>query len=57
VDFLFQFTSPHDGAMEFRAIGIAIGYLLFAGVFLLARNLEPAPETADYEGSNGSGNN
>jgi len=26
-------------------------------VFLLARNLEPAPETADYEGSNGSGNN
>lgn len=32
-DFLFAISSPNDGAFAFRAWGIAIGYLLFAGVF------------------------
>jgi AGZA family xanthine/uracil permease-like MFS transporter len=33
-DFLFLTSSPQDGALAFRAYGVAIGYLLFAGVFL-----------------------
>ena len=32
-DFLFLFDSPKEGALAFRAQGIAIGYLFFAGVF------------------------
>lgn len=33
VDFLFVMSTPKDGALAFRAWGIAIGYLLFASVF------------------------
>ncbi|MCA9072138.1 MAG: NCS2 family permease, partial [Planctomycetaceae bacterium] len=32
-DFLFRFSDAPDGAFEFRATGIAMGYLLFVGVF------------------------
>ena len=32
-DFLFRFASPSEGALEYRGSGIAIGYLLFAGVY------------------------
>ncbi len=32
-DFLFLFSSPDEGALAFHPTGIAIGYLLFAGVF------------------------
>lgn len=33
-DFLFRFSEAQEGALEFRATGIAVGYLLFVGVFL-----------------------
>ena len=33
-DFLFRFAEPADGALAFRADGIALGYLLFAVVFV-----------------------
>jgi AGZA family xanthine/uracil permease-like MFS transporter len=32
IDFLFAFQQPIDGALAFRASGIAIGYLMFAAV-------------------------
>jgi adenine/guanine/hypoxanthine permease len=33
VDFLFIFADPHPGALPTHTFGIAVGYLLFAGVF------------------------
>jgi AGZA family xanthine/uracil permease-like MFS transporter len=33
VDFLFIFAEPHSGALPAHTFGIAVGYLLFAGVF------------------------
>ena len=33
VDFLFVFQQPVEGALAFRSLGIAIGYLLFAAIF------------------------
>ena len=35
VDFLFIFADPHPGALPTHTFGIAVGYLLFAGVFAL----------------------
>jgi AGZA family xanthine/uracil permease-like MFS transporter len=32
-DFLFAFAEPAEGALAFRAVGIAIGYVLLAVVF------------------------
>jgi AGZA family xanthine/uracil permease-like MFS transporter len=34
VDYLFFFSSPAEGVRSFHAIGIAVGYLLFALVFV-----------------------
>ncbi|MBT4867636.1 MAG: NCS2 family permease [Planctomycetaceae bacterium] len=36
VDFLFAFQQPVEGALAFRSVGIAIGYLLFAAIFTAA---------------------
>ncbi len=50
VDFLFVFTQPAEGAMSFRAAGIAIGYLLFAATFALFglyQSRQPGPEPID----------
>ncbi len=33
VDFLFVFAQPAQGALSAHTFGIAVGYLLFAGVF------------------------
>lgn len=42
LDFLFAFTAPNPEALAFRAIPIAIGYLLFAVVFAIVGRLRKA---------------
>ncbi len=52
IDFLFRFSPARENAFAFRATGIAIGYLLFTGVFLgfgVYRNA--SAENADSEDS------
>ena len=43
LDFLFAFTTPHEGAFAYRASELGIAYLAMAAMFLAGSRLREAP--------------